>query len=66
MSPTKITYLEKFSRPYNSQRDVEVYGGDKDRRLEQLPREMDAFEKSLTSVVVDVKNGHFEKMKRYF
>ena len=57
--PTEIGYREKLSPPYQSVRDVEVYGDDRGRRLEKLPEEMRAFEGALTSVANQIREGNF-------
>jgi hypothetical protein len=55
--------MEKIDKPYASRRSVEVYGDDKARRLEQLPNEVGAFEKSMTSLTKDIKSGQFDRMR---
>jgi len=57
--PTDIEYREKISPPYQSYRNVEVYGSDKTKRLAELPKEVGAFEKALTSVAKQIKAGNF-------
>ena len=66
MSPTDIEYREKITPPYQSSRRVEVYGSDKEIRLRELPKDMAAFEKALTSVVRDKKSGIIREMKLPF
>jgi len=62
--PTEIQYRERIAPPYASERRVEVYGNDREERLEQLPREVGAFENALSSVVADVRSGFFEALRR--
>lgn len=59
--PTEIEYRERINPPYQSYRKVEVYGKDCERRLERVSKEVDAFEKALTSVVNQIKEGKFFK-----
>jgi hypothetical protein len=57
--PTDIEYSEALTPPYQSYRNVEVYGDDKQRRLAELPREVDIFEQALTSVANQIREGNF-------
>ena len=57
--PTDIEYREKLNPPYQSYRKVEVYGNDKVKRLAELPKDVGAFEKALTSVAEQIKAGNF-------
>lgn len=55
--PTEIEYKEKLSPPFQSYRNVEVYGNDKSKRLAELPKEVGAFENALSSVAKQIKDG---------
>jgi hypothetical protein len=57
--PTEIQYRERVDPPYASERKVEVYGEDREERLRQLPREVQAFENALSSVVEQIRRGDF-------
>ena len=56
--PTDIAYIEGL-QPYQSERRVEVYGNDKQQRLAELPRDVQAFEQALTSVMEQINAGQF-------
>ena len=57
--PTGIEYRERLSPPPESYRNVEVYGEDRERRLEMLPHEVEAFEKAVTTVSEHIVSGNF-------
>jgi len=57
--PTDIRYLERIEQPYQSLREVSVYGDDREDRLRDLPRDMNAFEKAVSSVANDIRQGNF-------
>ena len=57
--PTGIEYRERLSPPPESYRKVDVYGEDRERRLEMLPHEVEAFEKAVTLVSDHIKTGDF-------
>jgi len=61
--PTGINYYERLAKPYRSVRNVSVYGSDRKQRLNDLPRDMAAFEKAVNSVCSDIKKGYFDMIR---
>ena len=62
--PTDIRYSERIVQPYQSDREVRVYGEDRVRRLQHLSTEMGAFEKAVSNVARNFRDGTYIDLDR--
>ncbi len=62
--PTDIRYSERIVQPFQSDREVRVYGEDRERRLQRLSTEVGAFEKAITNVVTKFRDGTYIDLDR--
>jgi len=57
--PTDIRYSERIVQPFQSDREVRVYGEDRERRLQRLSTEMGAFEEAVSNVATHIRDGTY-------
>jgi len=62
--PTEIRYSERIVQPYQSDREVRVYGEDRVRRLESLPSDLRGFEKAVSDVARKIRDGTYARMDK--